>query len=179
MRRPVPEKGAGAASANVDPARKCMDAALHLLKFRGRSEKEMADRLRTRKFEADVIAATVARLVELNLVNDEALAKSWIESGRRSGWGEQRLKQALWKRGLPRTLTDRLLAEAPVEGAATESDRAREALERRLKRMPIEGVERGTLYRKLGGYLARQGFSPDVVHETLNSFLNNRSVENF
>lgn len=151
-----------------------MDAALHLLKFRGRSEKEMAQRLKEKKFEPGDIAATVARLVELNLMNDEALARGWIESGRRSGWGEQRLKQALWKRGLPRALTDPLLAELPPEGAATESERAREALARRAKRMKLEGLERAVLYRRLGGYLGRQGFSPDVVHETLTAFLEAR-----
>lgn len=146
-------------------ARAAMDAALHLLKFRGRTEKEMAERLAKKGFGAEA-AATVARLKELKLLDDDALARQWVESGRRAGWGEGRLKQALWKRGVPKDAVARALAEAPAEGGASEADRAREALEKRLKRAPA-GLDPRALYRRMGGYLARQGFSPDVVHETL------------
>jgi regulatory protein len=152
-----------------DPARKAMDAALRLLKFRGRSEKEMSQRLREKKFEESVIAAVVARLVELKLLDDEALARGWVDSARRSGWGERRIKQVLWKRGVPRPLADQVTTEAPEEGAATEESRAREALTRRLKRMKTDGLDKSALYRRLAGYLSRQGFSPDVVHAVLES----------
>ncbi len=157
----------------VDPARAAMNAALALLKFRGRTEKEMGEKLRRKDFEADLIAGAVARLKELNLINDESLARSWAESGRRSGWGERRLQQALWKRGVPRDIIARVLAEKPEEGAATESDRARESLARRTQRLKLEGLDRKTLYNRLGGYLARQGFSSDVVRETLEHFFKN------
>src|SRR5687767_1590897 len=105
-----------------------MDAALSLLKFRGRTEKELGEKLRTKKFEPAVIAATTARLKELKLLDDESLARSWTESARRNGWGEQRLRQALWKRGVPRDIIARVLAEKPVEGADTEAGRAKDAL---------------------------------------------------
>jgi regulatory protein len=154
-----------------------MDAALHLLKYRGRTEKEMGEKLREKGFTPEECSSTVVRLKELNLVNDESLARSWTESGRRGGWGEQRLKQALWKRGVPRDLITRVLAEAPEEGAATESDRAKDALARRVKRLKTAGLDKQTLYRRLGGFLARQGFSPDVVSATLNSFLKSLKIE--
>lgn len=153
-----------------DAARDAMNAALHLLKSRGRTERDLAERLLRKKFVPEAVGPAIARLKELNLVNDEALARTWAESGRRSGWGERRLQQALWKRGVPRDIIAAVLAEAPEEGAADESSRAKEALARRTKRMKLDGLEKQVLYRRLGGYLARQGFSPDVVRETLESF---------
>lgn len=160
-----------------DPARKCMDAALHLLKFRGRSVRDLDERLRKKNFAPDLVAPVLARLKELNLLNDETLARSWTESARRSGWGEQRLKQALWKRGVPRDIIVRILAEKLEEGAADEPSRAREALARRLKRTNTQELDRKALYRRLGGYLARQGFSPDVVRETLEHHLSSSPEE--
>jgi regulatory protein len=161
----------------TDPSRKAMDAALFLLKFRGRTEKEVAERLAKKGFEADLVAGTVTRLKELNLVNDEVLARQWAESGRRSGWGERRLLQALWMRGVPRDIIARVLAEKPEEGASTEIDRARDALARRVKRMKTAGMDRKTLYRRLGGFLARQGYSPDVVRDALERYFSSTPEE--
>ena len=161
----------------TDPSRKAMDAALFLLKFRGRTEKELTERLARKGFDSELVAGTVARLKELNLVNDEASARQWTESGRRSGWGERRLLQALWKRGLPRDIIARVLAEKPEEGASTEIDRAWDALARRVKRLKTEGMDRKTLFRRLSGFLARQGYSPDVVRDALERFFSARPEE--
>jgi regulatory protein len=155
-----------------------MDAALFLLKFRGRSEKEMADRLARKGFAAETVSEVVARLKELKLLDDTALARSWTESGRRSGWGEQRLRQALWKRGVPRDIIAQVLAEKPEEGAATEAGRARDALAKRVKRLKMEGMDRKTLRRRLESYLARQGFSLDVVRGALETFFSSSFEDN-
>jgi regulatory protein len=160
-----------------DPSREAMDAALFLLKFRGRSEKELGERLAKKGFEAGISSATIARLKELNLVNDESLAKGLTEGGRRAGRGEIRLRQDLWKRGIPRDIIQRVLSEQPLEGENVppdESARARDALAKRLKRFKTEGLDRRTIYGRLGGYLARQGFSPDVVRDTLDGFFRNK-----
>jgi regulatory protein len=154
-----------------------MDAALYLLKARGRTERDMAERLLKKRFMPEAIGPTIARLKELNLLNDDALARTWAESGRRQGWGEQRLKQALWKRGVPRDIIVAVLAETPEEGAPDESARARESLARRVKRMKLDGIEKPVIYRRLGGYLARQGFSPEVVRETLENFFKTGSPD--
>jgi len=150
--------------------RRVMDAALFLLKFRGRTEKEMSDRLARKGFAAEAVSAVVARLKELKLLDDAALARSWTESGRRSGWGERRLLQTLWKRGVPRDIIAQVLAEQSEEGAATEAGRARDALAARVKRLNLEGMDRKTLRRRLEGHLARRGFSPNVVREALETF---------
>jgi hypothetical protein len=43
--------------------------------------------------------------------------------------------------------------------------------------MKTEGLDRKTLYRRLGGFLARQGFSPEIVHETLDRHFSTTSAE--
>ena len=47
--------------------REAMERALHLLKFRGRSESEMGERLAKIGFSADIVQKTVDRLRELAL----------------------------------------------------------------------------------------------------------------
>jgi SOS response regulatory protein OraA/RecX len=161
-----------------------MDAALHLLKFRGRSEAEMSRRLAMKKFPPDVVRHTVRRLKELSLLDDDKLAREWVISSRVAGQGERRIRQTLWKRGIPRLLIDHLLHEADgvTEGMrdggmerngekriVTESDRATNALGRKLRQFKNREFPRQVLYRRLSGYLNRQGFSPDVIRDVLES----------
>ena len=167
-------------SVQEGPERLAMDSALLLLKFRGRSEAELAKRLAQKKYEPDVVRKTIDRLRELGLLNDEKMAQEWVHGRRKAGQGEIRIRQTLWKRGIPRELIDKALKESPLleeaEGEiASEPDRAWEALQKRAKR--VKDMDRQTLYRRLGGYLARQGFSPDVVHDTVSKYFSQLKQE--
>ncbi|MBI4395718.1 MAG: regulatory protein RecX [Elusimicrobia bacterium] len=160
------------ASVLEGPDRLAMDSALTLLKFRGRSEAELAKRLSQKRYEAGVVLKTINRLRELGLLNDEAIAREWAQARRRAGQGELRIRQTLFKRGIPKELVETVLAEeAPPEEAQagqTEPERAWTALERRAKR--VKALDRRSLYRRLAGYLSRQGFPPDVVHDVLERY---------
>lgn len=148
-----------------DSAQKAMDQALRLLSFRARSEREMADRLAKKGFAPDVADQTVTRLRELNLLNDGALARDMAESRRRSGRGDHRIRQELRKRGLPKeSIADALDAAPATDGA----ERAWAALQKRATRM--KGLDRERAYRRLQGFLVRQGFGIDDTRSALKRF---------
>ncbi len=142
-----------------------MDQALRLLKFRARSEQEMAERLEKKGFSADLAQQTVSRLRELNLLNDAALARDMTESRRRGGRGDHRIRQELRKRGLPRAVVDQAMGGVPAESGA---ERAWDALQKRAARM--NGLDRDAAYRRLQGHLVRQGFGVDDVRGALKRF---------
>ncbi len=148
-----------------DVSQKAMDQALRLLSFRARSEREMADRLAKKGFAPDVTERTVARLRELNLLNDGALARDMTESRRRGGRGDHRIRQELRKRGLPREAIADALDVAPATDGA---ERAWGTLQKRGARM--KSLDRDRAFRRLQGFLIRQGFGIDETRNALKRF---------
>ncbi|HOW28553.1 MAG TPA: regulatory protein RecX [Elusimicrobiota bacterium] len=147
-----------------------MDYALLLLKYRGRAEKEIRSRLRRKKFPDDIIGQTVTRLMEVGLLNDAALAETWVDSRLRAGEGPYRVRQKLLSRGLDKGVVDETLKNHKDRGQ--EDEAAREFLAKKFKTMG-RGNEK-TLYHRLGSALARRGFSPDCIHDVLKEFLSER-----
>lgn len=151
-------------SANATPHRTAMDSALKLLSFRARSESEMAERLKQKGFPPDVVGPILVRLRELGLVNDGGLAHDLVEIQRRGGRGDHRIRRDLMKRGLSAGDVSRGLAE-PAEN---EADRAWDCLQKRAPR--VKGLDRDKAYRRLYGYLMRQGFGVDETRRALRRF---------
>jgi regulatory protein len=160
----------------VPDHRGAMDAAMHLLKVRARGESELARRLVLKGFPPETARGAVERLKELQLVDDRALARQKVETLRAQGRGEIRIRQDLRRLALPRALVDEALAATAGEAAAAaEERRAWDALQRRAKRLGA-GLDRRALYRRLGGFLGRQGFHPDVVRDALERFFSRKAA---
>ena len=102
--------------------KKAMDAALNLLSFRGRSRKEITDRLQRRGFSPEVVAATVARLVELKLLDDTrfaaAIARDRLEIARK---GKRQIYADLRRKGVPKPIIEKTLSEVGDEYGARDT----------------------------------------------------------
>jgi regulatory protein len=93
-----------------DPA---FAAALRILARRDHFRSELAEKLRRKELSDDEVEAAVLRCVEEGFVDDERVARRFVE--RRAiakGWGPRRLRLELEKRGAP----------AEVAAAASEVD---------------------------------------------------------
>jgi regulatory protein len=112
------------------------------------------------KTDAETAKGVLERLDELNLVDDDAYAKRLIETQKRRK-GERALKQTLKQRGVPDTVIDANL-EAVSEQEQLEVARA--LLEKHQWR--FKGDEHARK-RKAYTFLARRGFSVEVVTEVL------------
>ncbi|MEJ2744395.1 MAG: regulatory protein RecX [bacterium] len=91
---------------------KAMNAALRLLSFRPRTERELSSRLREKGFTLDVVDRVCGRLKGLGYVDDRQFAISWLKSfsGQkcRSAWV---LKRELKKKGIAPELADTVVEE--------------------------------------------------------------------
>jgi regulatory protein len=140
---------------------KAMDASLNLLSFRGRSIKEMGDRLKHKGFDDAVITRTTAKLREYSLLDDikfaEAVARDRLEFAHK---GKRQIYADLRKRGVPKPVIEKVLSEAGSEDKAACAVVTKAA--RRYAALPPK--ER---YRKLSDLLLRRGFSFDTVNRVL------------
>lgn len=168
---PISHHTAKPSAGGADPNRTAMDSALKLLSFRARSEGELSDRLGQKGFSAEVVASVLARLRELGLINDKSLARDLIEVQRRGGRGDHRIRRELIKRGV----SGGEVTEAMAEHAENESDRAWDCLQKRASR--VKGLDRDRAYRRLHGYLIRQGFGIDETSRALRRFFSGEPEE--
>jgi len=148
------------AEARNELAEEARQMALQYLGARDRTERELRDRLQRRGCSPEAIETALERLVAARLVDDEALARRYVEvrmTERPSG--AIRLAQDLRRRGVERPVIDRVLEEF-ADGIGTE-ETAVDLLRRVAKR--YRGLDRTTARRRMYGMLARRGFDPETT----------------
>src|SRR5262245_60801205 len=64
----------------VESSDKAVQAALRFLEARPRSTTEIRERLRRKEFADEAIEAAIERLAALNMIDDAAFARSWVEN---------------------------------------------------------------------------------------------------
>lgn len=138
--------------------------AFFLLKFRLRSEKEIYDRLKKKKFPEVEIKKVVAFLKEKKFIDDSAFVRAWVNSRLRQSIGLKKIRQELRQKGISSESIDSKIEEVRRDYSESEivSNLAADKL-RKLKDIePLKAKSR------VYGYLIRRGFSSDIVIDTLN-----------
>ncbi len=137
--------------------------AFLLLKYRQRSENEISERLKKKKFSEEAIKETVAFLREKKFIDDNVFARVWIKERLAKFIGPRRLIQELKLKGIEKQVIENNLREA--EESYSESDTVRELAVNKFSR--LKNIDPQVAKRRIYGYLVRRGFSPDAVSETL------------
>lgn len=151
---PVPPPDPVADGPDADPESVARTILLDALTGQARSRRELRDKLAKRDVPADLAERLLDRFTEVGLVDDEAFARSWVESRQRSrGLARRALAQELRRKGVDdetaRTALDDL-------DPAAEEHAARLLVRKKLR--SLRGVDRTTATRRLAGLLARKGY---------------------
>lgn len=131
--------------------------ALHFLSYRPRSSAEIRKNLEKHAVPAALIAETIERLERNGLVNDETFARLWVENRNQfRPRSRSHLSMELRQKGIDDEVI-RTVLEADVDEEALALEAARKYARR------VEGLERTEFRNKLGGFLARRGFSYGII----------------
>ena len=142
---------------------------LDQLTGQARSRSQLADKLAAKGVPDEIAERLLTRFEEVGLVDDEAFARSWVQS-RQSGRGLARraLAQELRRKGIDDDVAREALDEVDPDA---EVETARALVRRRLR--SVAGVDHTTAVRRLSGMLARKGYPPGtafrVVREELDA----------
>ncbi len=120
------------------------ERALRLLGYRERSVAEVDKRLADDGYPAAIREATVQRLVDLGLIDDERFALVFARSRLAAGYGTRKIGAELKQRGIEPPAVQRVMHEAL--GDEDELSRARKVLRGQV---PSDRKERDRLLRKL------------------------------
>ncbi len=144
----------------ADAQEQAYQRTLRYIGYRPRTEAEIRRYLQRRKVAEEHIAAILVRLRDLNLVDDTAFARAWVEDritfrprGRRA------LRAELRQKGLSED------AIAPVLEDLDEASLAYQAARKGLPR--YRRLAWQEFRQKMSAYLARRGFPYDIVRETV------------
>lgn len=140
--------------------------ALKILERRDVSRKMLLDKL-TEKGVADADAEEVADwLCGLGVVNDERFAGLIVRHYAAKGYGERRIREELYRRGIDRDLWDAALEEL------TGSD---ERLDRLLG-AKLHGDTSPENLQRTQNYLLRRGYSWEDVREATERYLSGKDT---
>ncbi len=148
--------------AGAETRRRAREDAYRLLSFRARSEQEIAERLRQKGYEDEVIADTMTSLQQQGFVNDEDFANSWV-SARGKTRGRQALSHELRQKGIARETAQEILE---TRTPSVEREAARAAAIKRVGERPTDQSREAKA--RLAGYLARRGFGWGIIKPVLN-----------
>jgi regulatory protein len=132
---------------------------LDALAGRARSRHELRQRLARKNVPDELAERLLDRFTEVGLVDDGALARSWVESRQRSrGLARRALAQELRRKGV-----DDETARTAVNDLdpAREEEAARQLVRKRLR--SLRDVGHATATRRLVGLLARKGYPAGVA----------------
>ena len=155
-----------------DPAA-VLEAAARFLEPRARSVAEVRRRLTGAGYQAALVDGAIDRLLELGVLDDEAFARSWVESRDRARpRGERAIRQELATKGVDRPTVDLVLAErreaqgvpsaADADGARSADEAAAERLLARHARSLARVADPRQRRQKAYALLARNGFDPEI-----------------
>jgi regulatory protein len=130
--------------------------ALRYLDYRPRSRAEVRRALEKHAVPAEVIEDVFKRLERSGLVNDERFAKDWVENR-----SEFRPRS---RRALAYELHQKGLAESAIKKALEGLNEEALAYQAALKQSRhYQGYPMRDFRNKLGSYLARRGFSYEII----------------
>jgi len=148
------------ALARSDHFQRCLNAAIHYLSYRPRSESELRGRLHQRGFDGDNVEAVMTRLKGRGLVDDIAFAQFW--KGNRESFSPRSrwlTRLELRQKGVANDIIDQVVA------AVDDDDSAYRAALGKTRSLPQSDYQ--SFRRRLGEYLKRRGFSYGVINHTV------------
>lgn len=155
------------AQAEVDRA---YERTLRFLTYRPRSEAEVLKYLASKGVEERVQAEILAKLRRLNLVDDEAFARFWVESREQSHpLGRMALRSELRLKGVRDATIEKALR------ALNEEDSAYRAARKQARR--YADLNDKQTQEKLGAFLIRRGFPYSVARATVRRLVEEWAAE--
>jgi len=138
--------------------------AFLLLKFRLRSEKELRERLKKKKFPFEIINQTLEFLRQKRFLDDDYFAQAWIDWRIKKPFGLRRITEELRLKGIDREIINKKVGQLKAHYCEEEVVyKLAQAKINRLKNVPADKVK-----ARAYAYLIRRGFSPETVFTIIN-----------
>ena len=163
---------AGAEKGNTRREVRAENVSMHALTRRGMSRWELEKTLLSRELDGEVVEAELDRLEGVGLLDDAALAETFVRTQHdRKGLGRGAITAELRRRHIDQEHIDAALEQVDDDD---EQSRATELAVKRAGQLSSYDLE--TAKRRLHGFLSRKGYSSSVVRAAIDEALSPRST---
>ena len=148
-----------------DLYRKAMNTAIRILTGRDHSKHELAQKLKKRKYEKEIIDRVISACERFDYLNDERTAQIYVSQLKRKGYGKKRIRFDLNRKGLKGKRIQAILSTSVSE--KEERECAQRVYQKQLNRFESEEdslKRKNKIYR----YLYSRGFSETIISELVN-----------
>lgn len=141
--------------------KRAMNICMYQLGQRVMPSMKLRERMIKKELPDFIIDETIAKLEEMELVDDEEYGRNFIQNRREyQRRGDRRIAMELQRKGFTREQVEELIEEEPELDVPTEEERAYDLA--RSKVRSSRGVDRQKRLSRLVGALGRSGFTDGV-----------------
>jgi regulatory protein len=139
----------------------CYEAALHYIEYRPRSEAEVRRHLQyKRRFQAESVSRAVAKLKELQLIDDRAFSEMWArERVTNRHKSSLMVRRELMQKGVDTGIIENVTSDIDDEANALRAGMSKARL--------IRNLEYPEFYKRLASYLSRKGYGAELVQRVV------------
>lgn len=145
------------------------ERAYDILSRRDHSEKELLTKLQ-RYVDIDAAHRVVSRMKELGLVNDEIYAEKYVKQlADYKLFGEKRIRQELYKRGISRDIIEKTILDADIDEMV--------GLCALIQRKYLNALKDERGQKRTFNALLRQGYQYSDIRRAMNQFIKNNEMD--
>lgn len=137
-----------------------LKVALNYLSYSDRFSREVIQRLKKEGFTKEEIDSTIERLKNYGYLNDEKTTEEFIRSKIEKGWGPERIKIEILRRGIPEDEAENWVKA--IFSEVNEQEMILKLAEKFLKKRSGKNI-----MERLKGFLFRKGFSYDKIIDVI------------
>ena len=148
---------------NISKFTEAFEISLNFLSYKLRTEKEIITKLKSKKFSIEIIDEVIAKLKNLDLLDDYNYAKIFINDKiNLTNYSKRRIINDLYQKGIDKRIYEDYLEN--VFGYNMELDKATQIVETKINiwKEKHEGYD---LKNKIVTFLLQKGFSYDVAKQ--------------
>lgn len=144
--------------------------ALSFLARRFHSERELFIKLKSKSYEERLIKIVLNELREKSFINDQVFANHFIEEKlKKKRWGKNKIKAALFSKGVSASIIDEVLKSFDSE--IDQNEAALGLAQKKLEKLKLRESDDRKLKQKLISFLLSRGFDYEVSSEVVNKII--------
>ncbi|MBC2579781.1 recombination regulator RecX [Clostridium sp. DJ247] len=147
---------------------KCKNSALKIIERSYKTEKQVLDKLVQKEYDEKTIFKAINFLKQYNLLNDEKYVEMYVKDKLKS-YGRNKIKYDLIRKGISEELINSYLGNVDYN---TEKNAALKLAQKKYRIIAKSETDSRKIYKKLGDYLARNGYNFDVIEKVLHKVIN-------
>lgn len=140
--------------------------SIRFLSYRPRSQWEIENKLKNKKYNTDIIHNTIDWLKDKKLIDDKIFSQMWIKDRiNKKPLGKLRLRKELYTKGIDREIIENAINDF-FDKEIDELELAYQMIQKKKKSLMLKNIQLEP--QKIVSLLRNRGFSYQVVHHIYN-----------